>query len=189
MAAAVATGVVALEFDANQNQMQAPLTPNSAKGILEYTAVKIANTDALSQGNGQINAAGAETLAGSINTTVPTGQWWLATGVMPVSYIGGRPYTWAQNIIWGTSYIGGRFMFVKGLMWDDNIIWGTGVVHGKDGRGKTLIAGSSHIKLNGKFVDDNIIWGTNVTVYRKSIVFGKSSDDNIIWGKIGRAHV
>ena len=47
MAAAVATGVVALELDANAHQNNGPLTPNAAKAILEYTAVPVANADYL----------------------------------------------------------------------------------------------------------------------------------------------
>src|SRR5262249_31072633 len=61
MATAVATGVVALEYDANRNQ----LAPNTAKAILEYTAIKLANADALTQGAGEVNAGGAIELAGS----------------------------------------------------------------------------------------------------------------------------
>jgi hypothetical protein len=182
VAAAVATGVVALELDANKS----PLTPNAAKAILEYTAIKLAKTDALTQGAGQINAAGAVQLAGSIDTTVSTGSWWLQDGVPGSSSIGGTTYAWSQNIIWGTSVVTGRFIYYKNLMWDDNIIWGTGVV-----RGKNLIGGSKHIKVGGKFYDDNIIWGTDLRIARRNIVFPKASDnnvsgtddgDNIIWG-------
>ncbi len=175
MAAAVTTGVVALELDANAHQTAAPLTPNATKAILEYTAIKLPKGDALTQGAGQINAIGAAQLAGSVNTTAPTGSWWLQVGNNGTSVIGGKTYNWAQNIIWGTSVIGGRFIYYKNLAWDDNIIWGTGVV-----RGKKLL-GSKRIKVRGKFYNDNIIWGTDFTVKRRSVVWGKD-DDNIIWG-------
>ena len=177
MAAAVATGVVALELDANLHQTTAVLTPNAAKAILEYTAIKLANTDVLTQGAGQINAAGATTLAGAINTAARTGAWWLTTGVTGTSTIGGSSYAWAQNIIWGTSLIGGRFVYYNNYAFDDNIIWGTGVV-----RGKLLVSGSKHVKVNGQFVLDNIIWGTDFTLLKKNVVFGKADGDNIIWG-------
>ena len=168
MAAAVTTGVVALELDANAHQLKAPLTPNAAKAILEYTAIKLPNADVLTQGAGQINAAGAIELAGKIDTTVAVGKSWLPGGVTPASQIGGTTYEWAQNIIWGTSVLGGRFIYFNGLMWDDNIIWGTGVV-----RGRSLVAGRSF---------DNIIWGTNVNVIQKSVVWNLDDGDNIIWG-------
>ena len=39
MAAAVTSGVVALMIDANRETHDAPLTPNTVKAILEYTAL------------------------------------------------------------------------------------------------------------------------------------------------------
>jgi serine protease AprX len=175
MAVAVATGVVALELDANAHQANAPLTPNAAKAILEYTAVKALNTNVLTQGAGEINAAGAVTLSGSVNTLAKAGAWWLTDGVTGFSTIGGASYAWAQNIIWGSSLFGGRFIYYNNLAWDDNIIWGTGVV-----RGKVLVSGSKHIKVRGQFAD-NIIWGTDFQLLKKNVVFGKDAD-NIIWG-------
>src|SRR5499427_5071183 len=138
MSAAVATGVVALALDANAHQNRGPLTPNAAKAILEYTSVPVANADYLTQGAGQINAAGAIQLAGSINTTAPVNSWWLQTGVTGSSTIGGQSYPWAQNIVWGTHVISGRFIYYNARMWDDNIIWGTGLV-----RGTNIISGPS----------------------------------------------
>jgi serine protease AprX len=175
MAAAVATGVVALELDANAHQARAPLTPNAAKAILEYTAVKLPNTNVLVQGVGQLNAAGASQLAGSINTAAQTGAWWLTGGVNASSGIGGSTYAWSQNIIWGTSLFSGRFIYYNAAAWDDSIIWGTGVV-----QGGTLLSGSKHIKVRGQFAD-SIIWGTDFQVVRRNVVFGNDSD-NIIWG-------
>ena len=206
MAAAVATGVVALELDANAHQTSAPLTPNAAKAILEYTAIKMKKADALTQGAGQINAAGAVQLASSINTSVSTGSWWLQTGVTGSSLIGGQSYSWAQNIIWGTSVIGGRFIFYKNLAWDDNIIWGTGLTSGKGKNRKVTsrVLGSDFSVKRRSIVwgkedgdniiwgtdgVDNIIWGTNLADYRvlgkrkgSKIVWAKDDADNIIWG-------
>src|SRR5205823_15082666 len=121
-------------------------------------------------------AGGAVQLAGSINTEAQAGAWWLTTGgITGASTIGDAGYTWSQNIIWGTSLFGGRFIYYNNLAWDDNIIWGTGVV-----RGKTLLSGSKHIKVHGQFAD-NIIWGTDVQVVRRNVVFGNDAD-NILWG-------
>ncbi len=168
MAAAVATGVVALELDANTHQATAPLTPNAAKAILEYTSIKLANADALTQGAGQVNAAGATDLAGAVNTAAVAGSWWLTGGVDGSSTIGGQSYDWSDNIIWGTSLFSGKFIYSNGLMWDDNIVWGTGLV-----RGQKLVAGKA---------GDNIIWGTGISLEQRNIVFGKADDDNIVWG-------
>lgn len=195
MSAAVATGVVALEIDANFNQRQAPLTPNTARAILEYTAVKVVKADALTQGAGQINGAGAEQLAGSIDTTVQTGSWWLTSPVTPSSRIGSQTYTWAQNIIWGTSVIGGQFIFYKNLAWDDNIIWGTSI-SARSARGSKRILGADFTVIDrnivfGKDDGDNIIWGTNLAQFRvigervgHKILWAKDDGDNIIWGTL-----
>jgi len=178
MSAAVATGVLALELDANAHQNREPLTPNAAKAILEYTSIPVANADYLTQGAGQINAAGAIQLAGAINTTAPVNSWWLQTGVTGASAIGGQSYAWAQSIVWGPHVIGGRFMFYNARMWDDNIIWGTGLL-----RGNTLVAPTKRSRVNSRFFDvDNIIWGTDFTVLRNNIVWSTEAHDNIIWG-------
>ena len=70
MAAAVTTGVVAL-----LKQTQPALTPNLAKGLLQFTAVPLhdddgARYDVLTQGTGGINAAGALKLLRHIDPTV-----------------------------------------------------------------------------------------------------------------------
>jgi len=165
IAAAVATGVVALELDANAHQNNAPLTPNAAKAILEYTAIPVAKANYLTQGAGQINAAGASQLAGSINTLAPANSWWLQTGVSGSSTIGGATYAWAQNIIWGTSVLGGRVIYYNSRAWDDNIIWGT-----------------NRVRVRSRSFDDNIIWGTDYVVLKKNIVWATDDGDNIIWG-------
>jgi subtilase family protein len=174
MASAVATGVIALELQANLHASVAPLTSNAAKAILEYTAIPLPNVDALAQGTGQINAVGATQLATAINTTALPGTWWLQSGVSASSTIGSENYDWAQNIIWGTSVLSGGFIFSRNLAMADNIIWGTALKHG------TRFIGSSHVASSD--VPDNIIWGTDFTVSRFDLVFGTDDGDNIIWG-------
>jgi serine protease AprX len=174
MAAAVATGVVALELDADPNQNQYPLRANAVKAILEYTAVPIANVDALTQGTGQVNAAGAIEFASSINTLAPAQSWWLQSGVTGSSAIGSNTYNWAKNIIWGTSVLTGQFVFYNNVAWVNNIIWGT-AVPSASGAG---IIGSTRVAS----FSANIIWGTGVSVKRYNIVFGQDDGDNIIWG-------
>ncbi len=190
MATAVATGVVALELDANAHQNKVPLTPNAAKAILEYTAISVSNAqsaapataddpgapvaaNALMQGAGQVNGAGAIALSGAINTTAQLNTGWLTTALTPSTTIVGEPYTWAQNIIWGTNVLSGNFMYYRGLMWDDNIIWGTGTIKG------TTLVGSRSRRVRAKD-SDNIIWGTDIWS-SDNIVWG-TDGDNIIWG-------
>jgi hypothetical protein len=180
MASAVATGVVALELQVNSHQTSVPLTANAAKAILQYTAIPLAGTDALSQGTGQINAAGAVQLSSSINTTAATGTWWLQTGVSGSSTIGGNSYAWAQNIIWGTSVLTGRFIYYKNTGWDDNIIWGTALAHGNGTLSR--VVGSNHIRIGPALLTDNVMFGTDFSVKRFNLVFGTDAGDNIIWG-------
>ena len=179
MASAVATGVVALELQASTHSTLAPITSNAAKAILEYTALPLPSVDALTQGTGQINAAGAVQFAFSINTAALPGTWWLQAGVTGSSAIGGANYDWAQNIIWGTSVLTGRLLFYKSLALDDNIIWGTALSHG------SRLIGSRRLRVGTMMMADNIIWGTDFSVKRFNIVFGTDNGDNIIWGTDG----
>jgi serine protease AprX len=177
MSAAVATGVLALEVDANAHQNREPLTPNAAKAILEYTAIPVANADYLTQGAGQVNAAGAIQLAGAINTTAPVNSWWLQSGVTGSSTIVGEDYAWGQSVVWGPHVIGGRFIYYNAGMFDRNIIWGTGFI-----RDNTIVRPSKRSHVNPNSDSDNIIWGTDIEVLRNNIVWSTDDRDNIIWG-------
>ena len=103
------------------------------------------------------------------------GRGGCSTSVPGSSTIGGASYEWAQNIIWGTSVLSGRFIFYRSLALDDNIIWGTALSHGYQ------IVGSRRLRV-GTMATDNIIWGTDFSVKRFNIVFGADTGDNIIWG-------
>jgi hypothetical protein len=66
MATAVTTGVVARMMDAQRNsERKGRLTPNAIKALLHYTALPMAEVDALTQGAGGLNGDGAVRLAGS----------------------------------------------------------------------------------------------------------------------------
>ena len=71
MSTAVTTGVVALVLDAHNTgafRHRGALTPNLVKGILQYSAITIDGADYLTEGAGQINAAGAIALGAAIDT-------------------------------------------------------------------------------------------------------------------------
>ncbi len=82
MAAPVVAGVVADMLQAAQIN-GVTLTPNTVKAILQYTAIRVGNEDTLTQGAGQVNAAGAIALASAIKKNTASGQWWLSTPVAP----------------------------------------------------------------------------------------------------------
>ena len=74
MAAGVVSGTLALVIEANRTAFAGapPLTPNAAKALLQFTALKVhdelgAEYDALTQGAGSVNPAGAIDLASKID--------------------------------------------------------------------------------------------------------------------------
>mgnify|MGYP003694244833 CR=1 FL=1 len=107
MAAAVVTGVVAT------SARREPLDPRSqldadgeaqslrGEGAPQYTATHLANTDALAQGAGEVNAAGAIALMRALDTGV---EPWTIGAVTPSTTFGGRSQVWSTNIVWGTSF-------------------------------------------------------------------------------------
>jgi serine protease AprX len=78
MAAAVTSGVVALMLEANREAYETPLTPNTVKAILEYTALPLTSADPLTQGAGGLNGGGAVLLAEAIDPGRPIGDSWLS---------------------------------------------------------------------------------------------------------------
>jgi serine protease AprX len=209
MSAAVATGVVALVLQKhNQNgfHRQRPLTANLVKGMLQYSAIPLAGADRLTQGAGEINAAGAIALAGAIDTHAGAGHWWLAGGVAPASTIGTVSYPWGQDITWNGSVLTGDLLYVSSPVWTDpaavwgtaadgdNIVWGTNAIV----EAANIVWGTNNIwgtnliwpeRVVGQDDGDNIVWGTddgdNIvwgTLDGDNIVWGTNDGDNIVWG-------
>ena len=90
MAAGVTSGVVALILDAHNKagyHHQKPLTANLVKAMLEFSAIPVAGADYLTQGAGEINAAGAIALASGISTSDSANSYWvhtvIADGALP----------------------------------------------------------------------------------------------------------
>ena len=90
MAAGVVSGTLALVIEANRTAFAGspPLTPNAAKALLQFTALKVhdelgAEYDTLTQGAGSVNPAGAIDLASKIDPSAPVASWWLTTGDHP----------------------------------------------------------------------------------------------------------
>ncbi len=160
MAAAVATGVVALTLDASRqanttaawgfHSKPAPaLTPNAVKAVLEYSALPVVDGtgkpyDPLTQGTGEVNAPGAVLMAQNVNTAAKENTSW-GGPVEPITTIGGETLAWSQALIW-----------------DENIVWGTNIVWS-----------------NSYLWDENIVWGT---IADENIVWGTAADENIVWG-------
>jgi len=181
MAAGVTSGVVAAMLDANrraQSYDAPPLTPNAVKAMLEFSTIPLADANHLTQGTGQINAAGAIALASAIDTAAPSGAWWLHSGVEPHSLIADVQHEWSQSVMWGDDVYTGTLVHYSAPAWslsaqwgDDNIVWGTN-------DGDNIVWGTS---------DDNIVWGTSALwathiVWPDRIIGLMDDNDNIVWG-------
>ena len=185
MSTAVTTGVVAL-----LKEKRSDLTPNLAKGLLQYTAIPLRNDNGrlynrLRQGNGEVNAAGALAMVVAIQPGIATldpadanaeALWWGPAGgtlANQSTQIGRRTYAWASNIVWGNDIVWGNSVLYNLPVWGLNIVWGDTIVWG-----------------NGLAVGQNIVWGNNIAwarrvVWGKDLIAVKSAHDNIVWGNLG----
>jgi serine protease AprX len=189
MAAAVTSGVVALVLQAHNQagyHRQEPLTANLVKGILEYSAIKVAHADVLTQGAGEINAAGAIALAGAINTG--TFGWWLGSSVTPATYIGTQQYAWSREVVYGSTVLGGDLLYSNNIVWTTNIVWGTSTIWGFNVWGPGAVVDANNIVWGTTSVwATNIVWSDRVLGQSDggdNIVWGTSSGDNIVWGTL-----
>jgi serine protease AprX len=193
MAAAVASGVVALMIEANRLDEGATsrLTPNTVKAILQYTALAVPETwspsgipAALAQGAGGINGAGAIELTRAINPGSAVGTPWLETAISPFTTIAGTTHQWAQGIVWGDHIVSSDTVtwnlpiWANGIVWgdDDGIIWGDddGIVWGDSFHGSDLVFESF------SFWSTQVVWGDGLVANDDGIVWG--DDDGIVWG-------
>jgi len=194
MAAAVTTGTVAIALEAarNANPEGPAVSPNALKAMLQYTAIPVAQKngtlyDGLTQGAGGVNAAGALTVASLVDTSTPLNAPWVPYAPEPVSIIGGQPYTWAQNIVWGTTAVfNTTVLYLNSLAWADNIVWGTAF-----DAGDNIVWGTAQFAnivwgTAAETWGDNIVWGTGLlsAVSGDNIVWGTVSGDNIVWGTL-----
>jgi hypothetical protein len=199
MAAAVATGVAALVIEANRldEGLGKPLTPNTLKAILQYTAIALADDDAstpavLEQGTGGINAAGAVTLARAIEPSTLNGQWWLESTFATSTIYDNTLYTWANQIVWGDHIVWGDSIFWSLSSWDEHIVWGDNVtwyesehiVWGDAFDALSLVLESFHSWSNHIVWGDNLVWGDS-----EHIVWGDWSDEHIVWGDWDDEHI
>src|SRR5205085_7887701 len=91
---------------------------------LEYSAIPIVGADYLTQGAGEINAAGAIALGYGIDTFKNPGSIWL-TGVPTYTVIGTDTCVWSAHIIYGDVVLEGAVIYSNNIVWSTNIVWGT----------------------------------------------------------------
>ena len=192
MAAAVTSGVVADIIRASRAvNAGRTLTPNTVKAILEFSAAPLPNVDALTQGAGAINAAGAVALARAIDTGAPLSSWWLSTGVTPSTTLAnGEELSWSEHVVWGDQYIVGNYVYTNDpawglhVVWGDHVVWGTRVVWGTPE--ESLVWGDCYVW------GTHVVWGTNVLAYDSdgTLLYGDSINwqnvtaDRLVWGTL-----
>jgi serine protease AprX len=171
MAAAVASGTVALMIDANQQRFSTRLTPNVVKALLEFSAFPLAGTDIVSQGRGELNANGAVALASAIDPAQAQGEWWLTSPIDTFTTIGSETGVWAQSVVWGTKIVWGNTVFINQPAWNADVVWGAG-------DNDTVVWGNSGDD------EDTVVWGNNE---EDTVVWGNSGDENdtVVWGNDG----
>jgi serine protease AprX len=201
MAAGVVSGSVALMIEAAKTNFGVKPTANALKAMLQHSALILANAqgaryDALTQGAGGLNAAGAVALASAINPTIPVGSQWLVTGVTESTVVDGQQLAWANQIVWDTHIVRGTSVYTHSQSWNDNVVWGTGtddhIVWGTNLDDHIVWGTNLDNIVWGTTADDHIVWGTNWgehivwgTNWDDNIVWGTSADDNIVWGTLG----
>ena len=67
---------------------------------------------------------GAIRLARAVDTSIPTGQYWLTTNVAPVDIIASAALAWSQRLVWGDR-----------IVWGDRLVWGDRIVGDRSGLG------------------------------------------------------
>jgi serine protease AprX len=204
MATGVVSGLVALAFEANQsgayqrwlaekrNQRGAftappALTSNTIKAMLQYSATPLRGDDggaynALEQGAGLVNGAGALALSYYLDTAKPAGAYWMTADTAPFTTFGGVDEPWSGIVVWGTRVLrGSSVVDLRQAAWEDNVVWGTGelynVVWGTVADEDNIVWGT----LAGD--EDNIVWGTSLPLSTHLTWAGNASfEDNIVWG-------
>jgi hypothetical protein len=187
MAAAVATGAVALVLDAAGDNRRF-VTPNLVKAILQWSAIPIPGYDSLTQGSGALNAAGALALIRALNLTAPTDDdddnSFVST-FTPSTTIGGVVWPWAKTVVWGNT-IGYGAIDANQQAWKQTVVWGNTVVWSS-----TVVWGSNVVWSDPGVWSSTVVWGNNLigTTDGTTVVWGnaKTSMTTVVWGNLAGA--
>jgi serine protease AprX len=195
MATPVVTGAAALVLSANPR-----LSAHTVKAVLEYTAQRLPDKNAMTQGAGEVNMAGAVRLAKMINPAATPGTNWLKSPnkLTRADLLYDEVAAWGRATIWGDQIYVGQSIYMNLAQWNDAIVWGfcENIVWSFDdnivwGFTDNIVWGFDDNIVWG-FTDDNIVWGFSddslalshtdniVWSFTDNIVWG--FDDNIVWG-------
>lgn len=161
MAAPVVAGAAALMFDGNSG-----LSAHTVKAVLQFTAQQMLNADAMTQGAGALNVAGAVRLAQLIEPTRRLNRYWLRLPSSPnaFDFLFDERVEWGKRTFWGDRAIVGDSVYVHLRAWDDEVAWSQRIV---------WAAGPNIVWATGP----NIVWATG-----PNIVWATSP--NIVWATI-----
>jgi len=177
IATAVTSGVAALVIQASRENGTQP-SPRLVKEILSYTATPLSGYDALTQGHGALNAAGAIAVAKAVGgLPLPAlAKWWKSLPLERFTVVAGEAWMWAQSTVFAKDLV---MVWANSIDWSltdgDTIVWGTSL--GIDG--DTIVWGTS-LGIDG----DTIVWGTNIGVDGDTIVLGTTVEPGteVLWG-------
>jgi serine protease AprX len=181
MAAAVTSGVVAVMIDAHRQAVtwtSKPMTPNTVKAILQYSAIELTDPatgrdyNALTQGAGEINADGAIDLAQLVDPSRPLGMTWIPSQPWPYSVFGGQYEAWSQHLVWGTHLVWGNSLFYHERGWDASSAWGVQVNH--------LVWGN--LDPSDLVWNEHLVWGNHI-VWGNALVTAIDAE-HIVWGNL-----
>jgi serine protease AprX len=177
MAAPVVAGAAALMLDGNPG-----LSAHTVKAVLQFTAQQLPAIDALTQGAGSLNVAGAVRLAQLIDPDRRLNRYWLRLPEPPNPFdeLFGEQAAWSRQVFWGDRAVTGDSAYVRLRAWEDNrawsqnIVWATGsnIVWATDVRAQNIVWATSR----------NIVWATAgniVWATARNIVWATAN--NIVW--------
>jgi serine protease AprX len=161
MASPVVAGAAALVLGANP-----ALSAHTVKAVLQYTAQRLPGLNAMTQGAGEVNMAGAVRLATMINPHAQPGTNWIKGGrrLTRADLVYDEIVPWGRATIWGQNLYVGQSVYLNLPQWDDTLVWGF----------------TDNIVFS---FADNIVWGFTDNIvfsFADNIVFS-FTDDNIVW--------
>jgi len=119
MAAPSVAAAAALLLQANDR-----LSANTLKLALQFTARVLSETDALAQGAGALNIAGALKLVDAIDPGADRGHNWIRYRITAANVdVFGQSIRWGQRIIYGDRFMPARYAQVHLFRWDDDVVW------------------------------------------------------------------
>ena len=188
LATAVASGTIALMIEANRQLYRQPLTPNAVKAALQWSAIGVEGADALTQGAGGLNAAGAVAIARAVDTTRATGSRWLV-GVLPQSTtIDSVPWSWGQTVVWGNAVLSGQVMTANQPAWARTVVWGNTIVWGS-----AVGWGTDVVWEDASVWSSTVVWGNALvgTTNGATVVWGNTSVTplTVVWGNLAMGSI